>query len=93
MHRGVVEHNEPGLLVVFETSPDKLVRDAAGFGWDFEDLERRNKLKIVFTSPAVLDAELRSLHRLIDDAMPCAHVVHSEKFLRRDASCRRTLCY
>ena len=56
IYRGITEHNEPGLIVVFETSPDKLIRDAAGFGWDLEDLERQNKLKIIFTSPQVLES-------------------------------------
>jgi circadian clock protein KaiC len=65
IYRGITQHNEPGLIVVFETSPDKLVRDAAGFGWDLEDLERQNKLKIVFTSPQVLDQELRSPDSLL----------------------------
>src|SRR2546425_3842231 len=65
IYRGITEHNEPGLIVVFETSPDKLVRDAAGFGWDLEDLERQNKLKIIFTSPPVLDQELRSPDSLL----------------------------
>jgi len=46
--------------VVFETSPKKLIRDAAGFGWDLDELQQRNKLKIIFTSPQVLDQELRS---------------------------------
>jgi circadian clock protein KaiC len=65
IYRGITEHNEPGLIVVFEASPDKLVRDAAGFGWDLEDLERQNKLKIIFTSPQVLDQELRSPDSLL----------------------------
>ena len=29
IYRGIVEFNEPGLIVVFETNPDKLIRDAA----------------------------------------------------------------
>ena len=60
IYRGITEHNENGMIVVFETRPDKLIRDAAQFGWDFAELERENKLKIVFTSPQVLDSELRS---------------------------------
>jgi circadian clock protein KaiC len=65
IYRGIVEHNENGMIVVFETSPDKLVRDAALFGWDFAELERQNKLKIVFTSPQVLESELRSPDSLL----------------------------
>ena len=51
--------------MVFETNPDKLIRDAAAFGWDFEELQRQNKLKIVFTSPQVLESELRSPDSLL----------------------------
>jgi circadian clock protein KaiC len=65
IYRGIVEENQNGIIVVFETSPDKLVRDAAQFGWDFAELERRNKLRIFFTSPEVLHAELRSPDSLL----------------------------
>jgi circadian clock protein KaiC len=30
IYRGITESDEPGIIVVFETSPKKLVRDAAG---------------------------------------------------------------
>jgi len=60
IYRGITEQDEPGIIVVFETSPKKLIRDAAGFGWDLDELQQRNKLKIIFTSPQVLDQELRS---------------------------------
>ena len=60
IYRGIMEFNENGMIVVFESSPDKLVRDAAKFGWDFEELQRQNKLRIVFTSAQVLESEMRS---------------------------------
>src|ERR1700730_14037664 len=59
IYRGATQFNEPGIIVVFETSPDKLIRDAAGFGWNFEELQQQKKLQIVFTTPQVLDQELR----------------------------------
>ena len=65
IYRGIAEHNESGIIVVFETSPDKLIRDAAQFGWNLEELQRQNKLKIVFTSPQVVEAELRSPDSLL----------------------------
>ncbi len=65
IYRGIAEYNEPGMIVVFETSPDKLVRDAAQFGWNLEELQRQNRLKIVFTSPQVLELELRSPDSLL----------------------------
>ena len=39
------EFGEPGVIVVFEVSPDKLTRDAAGLGWDLPELERQDKLQ------------------------------------------------
>ena len=65
IYRGITQYNEPGLIVVFETSPDKLIRDATGFGWNLAELEEQNKLKIIFTSPQVLDQELRSPDSLL----------------------------
>jgi circadian clock protein KaiC len=60
IYRGAVEYDEPGLVISFELSPQKLLRDAHGFGWEFERLENQGKLKIVYTSPLVLLQELHS---------------------------------
>jgi circadian clock protein KaiC len=65
IYRGVTEHNEPGIIVVFESAPQKLLRDAANFGWDLDELQQQNKLKIIFTSPQVLHQELRSPDSLL----------------------------
>src|SRR5437762_2408122 len=65
IYRGITEFNEPGIVVVFETSPDKLIRDAAAMGWDLPELQKQKKLQIVFTSPQVLDHELRSPDSLL----------------------------
>ena len=65
IYRGITEHDEPGIIVVFETSPKKLIRDAMGFGWNLDELQQQNKLKIIFTSPKVLDQELRSPDSLL----------------------------
>ena len=60
IYRGISLYDEPGLVVVFETSPDKIIRDAAGFGWDLQKMQEQKKLQIIFTSPQVLEQELRS---------------------------------
>ena len=65
IYRGIVEYNEPGLVVVFETNPAKLVRDALEFGWNLRELQEQKKLQIIFTSPQVLDQELRSPDSLL----------------------------
>jgi circadian clock protein KaiC len=65
VYRGITARNEPGIIVSFEVAPAKLIRDAAGFGWDLEALQQQNKLKIIFTSPQVLSQELRSPDSLL----------------------------
>ncbi len=60
IYRGAVDHDEPGLIVSFELSPAKLLRDAAGFGFDFKKLEESGKVKIIYTSPLVILQELSS---------------------------------
>jgi circadian clock protein KaiC len=67
IYRGIVEYDEPGLVVVFETSPDKLIRDAAGFGWNLDELQKEKKLQIIFTSPYVFKQELHSSDSLLLD--------------------------
>src|SRR3984957_17231963 len=65
IYRGITEFNEPGIIVVFEVSPDKLIRDAATLGWDLAELQKQKKLQVIFTSPHVLDQELRSSDSLL----------------------------
>src|SRR5712691_11563183 len=65
IYRGITQYQEPGIIVVFEMTPSKLVRDAAGFGWNLEELQQQNRLKIIFTSPQVLDQELGSPDSLL----------------------------
>src|ERR1700676_1999304 len=65
VYRGIVEYDEPALVVVFETSPDKLIRDATGFGWNLDELQKEKKLQIIFTSPHVFNQELHSPDSLL----------------------------
>ena len=50
--------DEPGIILTFEEFPEQYYRDAAAFGWDFRELERQNKLKIIMSSPEVTKADL-----------------------------------
>ena len=59
IYRGAQEFNEPGIIVLFEVSPHKLMREAMQFGWNLQELEKRGRLKIVFTTRDVLRQELQ----------------------------------
>jgi circadian clock protein KaiC len=65
IYRGATEFNEPGLIVLFEVSPLKVIRDAAQFGWDIPALEQLGKVKIIFTTQTVLPQELQRADSLL----------------------------
>src|ERR1700730_2255985 len=65
IYKGIVEYNEPGVIVAFDTNPNKLVRDAAGYGGNLDMLQDQKKLQIIFTTPQVFDQELRTADSLL----------------------------
>jgi circadian clock protein KaiC len=60
LYHGIVDQDEPGLLITFEEFPQALLRDAQAHGWDLRALEDANKLRIVYTSPQILLSSLQS---------------------------------
>lgn len=65
IYRGAKDFNEPGIIVVFETSAEKLLRQALAFGWNLEELQQHNKLKIISKSPEIFERELHSPDSLL----------------------------
>ena len=59
VYRGASQFDEPGIIVVFEVSPDKIMRDAMRLGWDLQSLQRDGRLKVIFTTRDVLRQELQ----------------------------------
>ena len=59
VYRGARQFNEPGVIVLFEVAPDKLIRDVALFGWDLRELERDGRLKMIFTTRQLFQQELQ----------------------------------
>jgi circadian clock protein KaiC len=53
IYNGIMNHGEPGIILTFEQFPSQYYRDAANFGWDFRELEKQEKLRIIMTSPEV----------------------------------------
>jgi circadian clock protein KaiC len=67
VYRGAAEFDEPGVIVLFELSPDRLIRDAAKFGWDLPALEAAGKLKIIFTNREVFGQEVTQADSLLTE--------------------------
>jgi circadian clock protein KaiC len=58
LHNGITRYQEPGIFITFEEFPERIYRDAQSFGWDFRALEEEGKLKVLFTSPEVLQQDI-----------------------------------
>ncbi len=61
IYHGIVACGEPGLILTFEEFPQQYYNNAASFGWDFRQMEREEKLRVVMTSPEVSRADLEQV--------------------------------
>jgi circadian clock protein KaiC len=66
IHHGIVACGEPGLILTFEEFPQQYYNDATSFGWDFRQLEREGKLRVVMSSPEVSLADLEQVDGRIE---------------------------
>jgi circadian clock protein KaiC len=66
IYTGITQFDEPGLIITFEEFPQQYYHDAAVFGWDFEKLEKENKLKVIMTSPEVSRLDVESVGGMIE---------------------------
>jgi circadian clock protein KaiC len=67
IYNGIVNYDEPGLIITFEEFPKQYYHDAAAFGWDFQELEKQGLLKVVMTSPEVSRLDLTSVGGMLED--------------------------
>jgi len=66
IYNGIVQYNEPGLIITFEEFPQQYYHDAESFGWDFKKLEAQGRLKVIMTSPEVTRHDLESVGGMIE---------------------------
>jgi circadian clock protein KaiC len=69
IYNGITQFDEPGLIITFEEFPHQYYHDAAAFGWDFEQLEKDGKLKVIMTSPEVSRLDVESVGGMIETAV------------------------
>lgn len=85
---GGASNGERCLLFAFEEGHDQLVRNATGWGIDYEDLEQRGLLRVVCNYPesAGLEDHLISMKRVMDEFKPSRVAVDSLSALERVSS-------
>jgi len=53
VYKGAKVYDEPGIYVTMEEKIPGIIRNASSYGWDLEDLQKKEKLALVDLSPAV----------------------------------------
>jgi circadian clock protein KaiC len=66
IYNGVKKYKENGLIVSFEELPDQIYKDAEKFGWNLRKLEEDGKLRVMSTSPFVLQ-QMRIYKNKLDE--------------------------
>ncbi|MBN1516322.1 hypothetical protein JXA32_07115 [Candidatus Sumerlaeota bacterium] len=51
VHEGIVQYNEPGLIITFEEFPRQVYEEALGYGVDLKAHEDAGMLRVVWTPP------------------------------------------
>ena len=82
---GGIEQGERCLTFCFEESREQFFRNAAGWGFDFEELEQKGHLKVVTDYPEIMPLEdhLIRMKSIIDDYKPNRVAVDSLSALER----------
>jgi len=65
LYSGITKYNEPGFFITFEEFPQQIYRDALSFGWDFRRLEEEDKLRVLFTSPELMQQDIQRQEGLV----------------------------
>jgi circadian clock protein KaiC len=65
IYSGITQYDEPGFFITFEEFPQQIYRDAMSFGWDFRRLEEKDQLKVLFTSPELMQQDIQRQEGLL----------------------------
>lgn len=61
IYNGIVQYDEPGIIITFEEFPQQYYHDALQLGWDLQELEKQNKLRVIFTNPETALEEIEDM--------------------------------
>lgn len=53
VYKGAKVYDEPGVYLTLEEKIPSVIRNASAYGWDLDDLQKRDKIALIDLSPAV----------------------------------------
>ena len=76
---GATKYNEPGLYITLEEEKGNLIKNMDSFGWDFDKLEKENKVTIIEISPTdiqlAVHKQVEKLESLIVNKLKAKRIV------------------
>ncbi|MDP2717309.1 MAG: ATPase domain-containing protein, partial [Candidatus Micrarchaeota archaeon] len=91
LYNGITEHNEPGVFVTFDESPENIRSDMMRFGWNLQELERKNLFAIVdgasaragtpSTEAHSLNANQLDINRVLTDILGIARRIGAKRLV------------
>jgi len=69
IYNGALKYNEPGVYVSFEEYPESLKENFYRYGWDLDELEKQNKIRILRIDPKDVLNIIRENYGAIVDAI------------------------
>jgi len=78
LHNGASDFEEPGIFVTLSQSPQELISDFLGFGWQIEKLIEKEKIMIIDARPFKMNDEMSDSGGLLYDSepFPFTHLTH-----------------
>ncbi len=67
LYMGAKQYNEPGIYISLEEPPEKIRRNMLRYGWDFESLEKENKIRMIWSDPTTIKSFVETLSTSIRD--------------------------
>ena len=95
LYEGIVQYNEPGLMITFEEFPRQLYLEAMQFGIDLKPLEAAGMLRVVWTPPARIlksfTGKIDLIDKIVEEIGVRRLVIDSITHFRRVASDEQAL--
>ncbi|WP_067728965.1 ATPase domain-containing protein [Oceanobacillus damuensis] len=78
LYNGIKQYNENGIFITFEEFPEQIYADMQRFGWDLQELERKNQLRVISLSPDTLIQQMLLTNGLFEqmvNEVDCRRIV------------------
>ncbi|PIU21910.1 MAG: hypothetical protein COT14_03980 [Candidatus Diapherotrites archaeon CG08_land_8_20_14_0_20_30_16] len=69
LYSGATKYKEPGIFITFDENRDELIKHHKIYGWNFEDLEKKNLFKILEYRPHQVNKLMEEGGGIIKDAI------------------------